>query len=62
MTMAMGLGLSVSRRLARMMDGDLVYHHDGESVFRLMLPLLPSADEQIEPSPPRTLPVAASTG
>lgn len=44
-TMAMGLGLSVSRRLARMMSGDLVYTHDGESVFRLTLPLVTSADE-----------------
>ncbi len=37
-TVAMGLGLSVSRRLARLMNGDLEYVHDGESVFRLSLP------------------------
>ncbi len=37
-TVAMGLGLSVSRRLARLMNGDLEYVHDGESVFRLILP------------------------
>lgn len=34
-----GLGLTVSRRLARLMDGDVSYHHDGdESVFTLRLP------------------------
>lgn len=36
---SVGLGLTVSRDLARMMDGDLSYHHDGrESVFMLELP------------------------
>jgi two-component system sensor histidine kinase MtrB len=33
-----GLGLSVSRELARLMGGDLKYHHDGESVFTLVIP------------------------
>jgi len=34
-----GLGLTVSRRLARLMDGDISYDHDGdESVFTLRLP------------------------
>ena len=34
-----GLGLTVSRRLARLMEGELTYHHDGhESVFTLRLP------------------------
>ncbi|MDH3248282.1 MAG: HAMP domain-containing histidine kinase [Acidimicrobiia bacterium] len=48
-TMAMGLGLSVSRRLARMMDGDLVYFHDGESVFCLTLPLaFEGAEDAVE--------------
>ncbi len=37
---AIGLGLPVSRRLARMMGGDLVYAHaDGETVFEISLPL-----------------------
>jgi signal transduction histidine kinase len=37
-TASVGLGLAVSRQLARLMDGDLVYLHDGETVFRLTLP------------------------
>jgi signal transduction histidine kinase len=37
-TAAVGLGLAVSRRLAILMEGDLSYGHDGESVFRLSLP------------------------
>jgi len=38
-TDAVGLGLSVSRDLARLMNGDVTYHHDGDwSVFRLALP------------------------
>jgi signal transduction histidine kinase len=42
-TAAMGLGLFVSRRLARLMGGDLGYVRDGgESRFSLRLPLEPS--------------------
>jgi signal transduction histidine kinase len=37
-TASVGLGLSVSRELARIMGGDVTYHHDGESVFTLTLP------------------------
>ncbi len=47
-TLAMGLGLSVSRRLARLMGGDLVYFHDGEAVFRLTLPLASSAPQPVD--------------
>ena len=36
---SMGLGLPVSRQLARLMDGDLTYDFvAGESVFELTLP------------------------
>lgn len=35
---SIGLGLSISRSLARLMAGDLTYHHDGRSVFTLVLP------------------------
>jgi PAS domain S-box-containing protein len=35
---SMGLGLPVSRRLARLMGGDLVYRYDGASVFEVVLP------------------------
>ncbi|MGC2241328.1 MAG: HAMP domain-containing sensor histidine kinase, partial [Acidimicrobiia bacterium] len=40
---SVGLGLTVSRGLAHIMEGDLAYrHHDGESVFVLRLPLATS--------------------
>lgn len=36
----LGLGLAISQRLARMMEGDLTYHRDGDvTVFRLELPI-----------------------
>jgi len=40
LTASVGLGLTVSRQLARGMDGDLIYAHDGdEAIFELTLPL-----------------------
>lgn len=42
-TGSMGLGLTVSRQLARLQGGDLIYSHDGaESVFALTMPLADS--------------------
>ena len=36
---ALGLGLTISRQLARLMDGDLTYdYRDGESIFTLTVP------------------------
>ena len=36
---SLGIGLTVSRQLARLMDGDLTYHYDGAwSIFELTLP------------------------
>ena len=36
---SVGLGLAVTRELARRMDGDVTHHHTGtESVFRHTLP------------------------
>jgi signal transduction histidine kinase len=36
---SVGLGLSVSRQLALLMEGDLTYRHEaGESIFELSLP------------------------
>ncbi len=43
-TAAVGLGLSVSQRLADLMDGSLVYDYDGEAVFRLELPAVSAAN------------------
>jgi signal transduction histidine kinase len=38
-TASVGLGLTVSQELARLMGGDITYHHDGEAVFTVRLPV-----------------------
>jgi signal transduction histidine kinase len=46
---SVGLGLTVSRKLARLMAGDLVYSHDGtEASFTLTLPLIPGSADRSE--------------
>ncbi len=40
---SLGLGLPVSRNLARLMGGDLTYFYDGSSVFELTLPIEPES-------------------
>jgi signal transduction histidine kinase len=40
LTAPLGLGLTLSRQLARLMDGDLTYRHEnGKSIFECTLPL-----------------------
>ena len=38
-TASVGLGFTVSQELARLMGGDITYHHDGEAVFTVRLPV-----------------------
>ena len=47
LTASVGLGLTVSRRLAELMGGTLEYRYDGESVFALTLPA-PQSEPTIE--------------
>jgi signal transduction histidine kinase len=49
---SIGLGLAVSRQLAAMMGGDVRYHHDGESVFSLVLPKWEAVDPHADESEP----------
>lgn len=52
LTASVGLGLTVSRDLARLMGGDLEYDHDGrDSVFRLTLPAVVGASNGTSPQP-----------
>ncbi len=57
LTPAIGLGLTVARALARLMDGDLVYKYEnGQSLFDLSLPLAPGADIGMEHAAPGSVP------
>jgi signal transduction histidine kinase len=56
-TASVGLGLTVSQELARLMGGDITYHHDGEAVFTVRLPVVervPASTPRAESPEPRT--------
>ncbi len=55
---SIGLGLAVSRQLARLMEGDLTYsYQEGESIFDLSLPAAPSTSQRTRQTESRTVPV-----
>jgi signal transduction histidine kinase len=63
MTAAIGLGLTVSRQLARLMGGDVIYTKDVMSTFELRLPGVGVTVEQLETSTeaaPTTMQAASS--
>ena len=52
---SVGLGPTVSRILARRMEGDLVYRYEGDqSVFELLLPAYDTSDVAHDPAPDAT--------
>lgn len=54
-TDSVGLGLTVSRQLAQMMGGDVVYHHDGKwGSFQLSIPMAVTDTAQAIFSSPKT--------
>ncbi len=58
---SVGLGLTISRHLARLMDGDLTYRHTGGwSIFELTLPSALSTDSQEGTGQPTNTPVEQS--
>ncbi len=51
---SIGLGLSVCRKLARTMGGDVTYHHDGWSRFTVSLPR-PTVEHRFDRPPSRSV-------
>jgi signal transduction histidine kinase len=50
---SVGLGLTVCRRLSRLMGGDVTYQHDGSrSVFELLLPTAGGVSSRSDPVVP----------
>lgn len=55
MTGSIGVGLTISRHLAQLMNGDLTYrHHAEESIFELSLPAAPASHPPAAQGQPRT--------
>ena len=53
----MGLGLAVSRRLVRLMEGNLTYRcRDGEGIFTLSLPAAPNHNHLTPQTERQTIP------
>ena len=54
---SIGLGLTVSRQLAQLMEGDLTYRYqDSESIFALSLPAAPSSSHLTPQTESQTIP------
>ena len=51
-TASVGLGLTISQELARLMGGDITYHQDGESVFTVRLPVAERSPVSTAPMTP----------
>jgi signal transduction histidine kinase len=59
---SVGLGLTVSRKLARLMGGDLTYcYEEATSVFELRLPAAPTEPDVVVPPDQLEIPLSWSS-